>query len=77
MEFHTVHEFRNKVSDSQDEPVEVHGAGNPLRYHCLFHQGLEAQLLQHGDHRQQSAEGSQVLTRAVKRRGSPDFIGFR
>ena len=41
------------------------------------HQGLEAKLLQHGEHRQQSAVGSQILTGEVKRRGSIDFIGFR
>ena len=49
-------------NDSQHEPVQVHGTGNSLRCHRLFHQGLEAEILQHGDHRQQSAVGSQILT---------------
>ena len=45
-------------NDAQHEPVQVHGAGNPLRRHRLFHQGLEVELLQHGDYRQQSTVGS-------------------
>jgi hypothetical protein len=28
--------------ECQHEPVQVHGTGNPLRRHRLFHQGLEA-----------------------------------
>jgi hypothetical protein len=38
--------------DGQQKPVRVHGAGNPLGCQGLFHQGLESELLQHGDHRQ-------------------------
>ena len=38
--------------DTQHETVQVHGTGNPLRSHSLFHQGLESEFLQHGDHRQ-------------------------
>jgi hypothetical protein len=62
--------------DSQQEPVQIHGAGNPLGCQGLFHQGLESELLQHGDHRQHSAVRSQVLAVEVKGRGSIDFIGF-
>jgi len=62
--------------DSQHEPVQVHGTGNPLRCHRLFHQGLEAELLQHGDHRQQSTVGSQILTGEVIGRGGIDSIGL-
>src|SRR5450759_2211929 len=61
--------------DSQQQPVQVHGTGNSLRGHRLFHQGLEVEVLQHSDHRQQSAVGSQILTIEVIGRGSIDFIG--
>src|ERR1700694_1314459 len=63
--------------DSQHEPVQVHGTGNPLACQRLLHQGREVELLQHGDHRQQSAVGGQTLTGEVIGRGSIDFIGFR
>jgi hypothetical protein len=63
--------------DSQHEPVQVQGTGNSLRGHRLFHQGLEVEFFQHGDHRQQSAVGSQILPIEVIGRGSIDFIGFR
>jgi hypothetical protein len=63
--------------NAQHEPVQVHGARDPLRGHGLFHQGLESEFLQHGDHRQQSAVGRQILTGKVIGRGSIDFIGFR
>src|ERR1700689_786662 len=38
---------------------------------------MEAEFLQHRNHRQQSAIGGQILTGEVIRRGSIDFIGFR
>jgi hypothetical protein len=38
--------------ESQNEPVQIHGAGNSPGRHRLFHQGLEVELFQHGDHRQ-------------------------
>jgi hypothetical protein len=47
--------------DCQHEPVQVHGARDTLRGQCLFQQGLKAQFLQHGDHRQQSAVGGRFL----------------
>jgi hypothetical protein len=62
--------------DSQHEAVQVHGTGDALGGQELLHQRLEAEFLQHGDHRQQSAVGSQILTVEVIRRGSPDFIGL-
>jgi hypothetical protein len=61
----------------QHESVQIHGAGNPLRGHRLFHQRLESEFLQHGDDRQQSAVGSQILAGEVIGRGSTDFIGLR
>ena len=61
----------------QHEPVEIHGARNPLRGHGLFHQRLESEFLQHGDDRQQAAVRSQILAVEVIGRGSIDFIGFR
>ena len=63
--------------DAQHEPVYVHGTGNPLAGHGLFHQGLEIESLQHGDYRQQPAVGSEIPPVEVIGRGSPDFIGFR
>src|ERR1019366_8055123 len=63
--------------DSQHEPVQIHGPGNSLACHRLFHQGLESEFLQHGDYRQQPAVGSQILTREIIGRGSIDFIGLR
>src|SRR5450755_476650 len=63
--------------DSQHEPVQVHGTGNPLRCQGLFHQGLEPEFLQHRDHRQQSAVGRQILPVEVIGRGGTDFIGLR
>src|ERR1039457_482955 len=63
--------------DSQHEPVQVHGTGNPLRCQGLFHQGLEPEFLQHRDHRQQSAIGRQILPVEVIGRGGTDFIGLR
>ena len=53
--------------DSQHEPVQIHGTGNSLRCHRLFPQGLKAEFFQHGDHRQQPAVRSQVLTGEVIR----------
>ena len=63
--------------DAQHEPVQVHGAGNPLRSQGLFQQGLEIQLVQHGDDWQQSPVGSQIPTIEIEGRRGPDFIGFR
>jgi hypothetical protein len=63
--------------DSQHEPVQVHRSGNSLRGHRLFHQGPEVEFLQHGDHRQQTAVGGQILTIEVIGRGSPNSIGLR
>ena len=63
--------------DAQHEPVQIHGAGNSFRGQGLFHQGLESQFLQHGDHRQQSAVRRQILAVEVIGCGSIDFIGFR
>src|SRR5450631_2044786 len=63
--------------DSQHEPVQVHGTGNPLRCQGLFHQGLEPEFLQHRDHRQQSAIGRQILPVEVIGRGGADFIRLR
>src|ERR1022692_4006657 len=62
--------------DSQHEPVQAHGTGNPLGCQRLLHQGSEIEFLQHGDHRQQSSVGSQILTVEVVGRGSVDSIGF-
>jgi hypothetical protein len=61
----------------QHEPVQVHGARNPLRSQGLLYQGLESEFLQHGDHRQQTAVGGQILAVEVIGCGSIDFIGFR
>ena len=63
--------------DAQHEPVQVHGTRNPLRGQGLFHQGLESEFLQHGNHRQQPAVGSQILAGEVIGGGGVDFIGFR
>src|SRR5439155_21265985 len=41
------------------------------------HQGLESEVLQHGDHREQPAVRSQILTVEVIGRGTIDFIGLR
>jgi hypothetical protein len=53
--------------DAQHEAVQVHGTRNPLRCQSLFHQRLEVQLLQHGDHRQQAAVGCQILSRKSRK----------
>jgi len=37
--------------DAQHEAVQAHGSRDPFRGHGLFHQRLESELLQHGDHR--------------------------
>src|ERR1035437_8286648 len=63
--------------DSQHEPVQIHGPGNSLACHRLFHQGLEAEFLKDGYYRHQPAVGSQILTREIIGRGSIDFMGLR
>src|SRR5438876_1586884 len=61
----------------QHKSVQAHGTRNPVRGYGLLHQGLESEFLQHGDHRQQPAVRSQILTVEVIGRGTIDFIGLR
>jgi hypothetical protein len=50
---------------------------NRLTVSVLLHQLLEPEFFQHGRHWQQAAISRQIVSREIKRRGSPDFQGFR
>ena len=61
----------------QKKPEDRHGARLTLDREGVLDQLLEAELLQHGGHRKQTATGGQVVRREVIGCASPDLIRLR